>query len=367
MATVFRGEQYELSYGKEATFGVDPGTSALTRVLGVFERGQLGDPDIEFTPYYGSGGALQRSYFRAYRGKWTMEANISDILLLDASALMLPLGAVATTGPVSSMYTHTITETAQLPSFTMHTSFWRADDAVGTPGIMRRYHGCKASRATISAEEGDRLKLSLDSIPVKDLTHNVVGETFRYAALTKPTLDYPELEPYFFSGGYLEIEGTQFARVRSFRLDINNNCEPKYYIAGHDVSIPIPFSILEGRREYTLALSIDVDDTSLYKEILTQGLDNCQPIGISVKFKIERRSCTLDTGEGEVDIDEARGDYVLIELPSGTASFPSNQGCFIKKGKLDIDSGSSAVTQELDMLVRSCKITAKDTDPWTGL
>lgn len=349
--TVFRGEHWELSYGKETVYGSDPGTANLTVALGIFERGQLADPEIEFTPFYGAGGEQNRRYFRAYHGKWTLEANVSDIQVLSGKNLVLPLGTVVTTGPVGSVYTHTISESTLLQSLTLHASFWRVGDTT-VPTLMRRYLGGKVSRATFSAEEEQRVQISYDSLLFHDISHNIAAETLKYSAgVARPTVTYPTTDPYFFSGGTVSIAGTTFARVRSFRLDINNNCEAKYYIAGHDPCIPIPYTVLEGRREYNLTVVVDPEDTFLYTEVIRRGRTAGSPIGIQVILHLAR-------------CENAVNDYIELSLPSGTPAFPSNQGCFIKRGRLDIDSGSPAVQQELEILARSVTCVCKDADAW---
>ena len=355
MSEIFRGEHFELSFGLEANYGVDPGTSVLTTPFGVFDRGQMADPEIEFTPFYGGGGVQARRYFRAYRGRWALEASVADVLLLDGKVLALPLGSVVTTGPVGSVYTHTISEETLLKSLTMHASFWRADDAAGSPRLMRRYIGGKVGRATLTAEENERLRLSFDSVLFKNLSHNISGVDKYAAGVARPTVSYPTTEPYFFSGGILKVTGAQmtettFARVRSFRLDINNNVEAKYYVAGHDPAIPIPYTVLEGKREYTLAVTVDPTDHDLYSEVLRSGRSGA---GLEIGIK------------AVMTISRGTDDYIEISAPSGTPSL-TNQGGFIRRGRLDIDSGSPAISQELEILTRSVSVVAKDLSPWTG-
>ena len=349
---IFRGEHFELSWGEETTYGDDIGTAALVNPFGVFERGQLADPEIEFTPFYGGGGEQARRFFRAYQGRWSLEANIADVLLLDGKNLVFPFGNVVTTGS----YTHTISESTLLRSFTMHASQWRQGDAADTPRLMRRYLGGKVGRATLTAEEGERLRMSYDSILFNDFIHNVNGTTPKYSAtVSRPTLVYPSLQPFFFSGGELAITGavmaaTTYARIRSFRLDINNNCEAKYYVAGHNPAIPTPYEVLEGRREYGLSVVVDPDDWDLYAEILEAGKNaSAVPIGVKVVMTFSRTAST---------------DDIVIYMPSATPAITA-QGGFIRRGKLDIDAGSPATPQELDILVRRVDIVVHDADAWS--
>ena len=357
---VFRGEHWELSYGIETGYGIDPKEANLTRPFGVFEKASLGDPEMDYTPFYGSGGGTARRYFRAYRNKMALEASISDVLLLNGAPLFLPFGSIVNTnlGGAPIVWRHDIKEITLLPSFTMHASFWKADNDA-TPNFQRRYLGCKVGKATISAEEEERLRVSFDSVLFKDIKHNApdgVAPTSvpKYASLVKPVLDYPTTEPFFFSGGVLTINNNVFARVKSFKLDVNNNCEAKYYIAGHDPANPIPYTVLEGKREYTLTCNVDAEDTKLYQEVLQAGLSGTSVVGIGVSFKISRGNVT-----------QAPNDYIQIDMPgAGYGPTAEQQGCFLKKAPMPIDSGSPAVAQELEFVVRRVDITAEDGDSW---
>ena len=135
---------------------------------------------------------------------------------------------------------------------------------------MRRFLGGKVNRATIEASEGDFLKLSLDEIDFIGLQHNISGETYYNADVTEIVPTYPTNEPYLFSYGSLSLNGTIFARIRNFRLSISNNLEPKFYVQGSG-NLYLPYEYREGRREYDLTCTVDIEDNSLYKELVRMG------------------------------------------------------------------------------------------------
>jgi len=417
LANVVRGERWELSYAVETTYGADPGTSELTKVLGVFDRGTLADPEIEFLPFWGLSDGATRNYTIAYKGKWTMNAAIGDVMLLGGQPLFLPIGDYDSTGTdkaagggsaldgnanagstafgvgdatdyatddyiqvgnsgsthqevrkiqgvsnntitvteplwydhvdgetcneVEAPFTHTIAESNELHGITMHATFWDAD---GTIALMRRYHGGKVNRATISAEEGAQLRYSVDEIMFKDISHNKSTYPKYAAGVAEPTPVYPTTEPYYFSMGTLSLNESEFARMRSFRFDINNACEPRFYISDNSGSGRIPYEIREGRREYTLATVVDVSDASLYQEIVQEGTYSSVFKGFQVILTFTR----------------AANDTITITMPpSAPAAGTHAQGCLVRKGKLDIVT-DPVVPQELDLLVRSAQIVVVD-------
>jgi hypothetical protein len=337
---VVRGERWEVSYGLETTYGSDPGTSALTGVLGVFDRATLGDPEIEFMPFWGITDTVGRTYAVAYKGKWAMSASFSDVLLLNGTTLFLPIGSCTTTG-VAAPYTHTITEANVLKSITLHATYWDAD---GSIVLMRRYMGGKVGRATLAAEEGGQLRLSFDDVMFKNISHNKSGYPKYSSGIERPTIDYPTTEPYYFSMGKMTIGGVEFARLRNFRLDINNNCEPRYYVSDNSGEGRIPYEIREGHKEYSLAATIDVSDASLYEEVVQEGTYSNVFKGFQVVITFTRGT----------------NDTITVTMPPSTPAAGTHaQGCLIKKGKLDIVT-DPVVPQELDILVRSAQIVVVD-------
>ena len=341
MSVLIRGERWELGYGIEATAGTAVTADSL---FGVFEKATLADPEIEYMPFWGLADGAGRTYTIAYKGKWTMNASISDVLLLNGGPLQLPLGAYSNGAGTAAPYTHTSTGTTELPSITMFATFWDSD---GTAALKRRWVGGKVNKAGFTAEEGGQLKMSVDEIMFLDFEHDSTYATgVKYsAALTSPTLTIPTTEPYYFSQGSLSLNGTTFCRIKSFKIDINNNCEPKYYICNPSgTSGNIPNEIIEGKREIGFTCTVDVGDTKLYGELLNEGTYSSVFKGFDISLVFTRGS----------------GDTITFTMPPATSATGTHaQGCLIKKGNLDI-TGDPVVAQELDILVRDIKIVTVD-------
>ena len=126
--------------------------------------------------------------------------------------------------------------------------------------------------------------------------------------------------------------GVTFARIRNFRLDINNNLEPRYYI-NDLVTSRIPTDIQENKREYRLTAEIAMEDSlawgssdvrSLWKELILEG--NYQGTG------------TPALAGFDISLTFTRGasDTITITSPSNTASSAfEDQGCFfVRAGEI---------------------------------
>jgi len=262
---ILRGEKFKLAFSPETIYGSDPGTAAYVNAFGVVQSATLPDPAIDMIPIYAMGTASIRDWYTMYKGRISLSGSIPDIFLLNGLPLYLPIGQTVSDG--SDPYTHTISETVNLKSFAMHVT---NIDSAGTVKLMRRYLGGKCGRMTIEASEGDFLKCSLDDIQFLSFVHDQAGEPFYSGAVSDITVAYPTTQPYLFSYGALTLNNTEFARLRNFRLEINNNLEARYYVTDGAVA-QLPYEHREGHREYAMSCNIDVSDATLYKELVRQG------------------------------------------------------------------------------------------------
>ncbi len=145
----------------------------------------------------------------------------------------------------SGAVTHTITEANVLPSISMGVHMLDSDETAAN-AFDRKFFGGKVGAATISAEEGGLLVMGWDTIPFMGMSHNQkdddnftgnvpfyqlahVMDRTMVGSKTGTTADgvtYPTADPYYFSEGTVSLFGTEFARIRNFTININNNVEP---------------------------------------------------------------------------------------------------------------------------------------------
>ena len=337
-----RAEQWKLGWAAESSYGVDPGTSAYTNFFGVVQDATLPDVQTDFQPFYGLGTASKRNWYVMYRGKQTMSGSISNFLMLNGDILYLALGGTSAS-PV---------EATVLPSFSLHAGYIYAD---GTDtALRRRFHGGKVNRLTISANEGGFLSCSIDEMLFSSFTHNASGASGvpTYSAIA----DIPNTsagpnpcdQPWLFSTGVLSFWGQEFARVRNFRLGINNACQQKYYITDEGAD-QLPYEIREGKREYSMSTTIDIEDSNIYAELLKQGRGT-YGTGTMVGF-VTRLSFTREDG-----------DAITITSPAGAGGnygtcAGDSQGCFIRQAPHSISTGDNLVGVPITILLRSVGIS----------
>lgn len=248
-----------------------------------------------------------------------------------------------TCNEVEAPFTHTISEAFDLKTFTLHATYF---DNTGTVKLMRRFLGGKVDRATVSASEGDLLKISFDDIKFLDWLHNQSSETTsgKYSATVADiTPSYPTTQPYLFSYGSLSLDGTTFARIRSFRLSIDNGVDPKYYI-NTTANSQLPYENREGKRRYGLSITTDIEDATLYNELMQQGTYSDVYKGFQVILTFTRGT----------------NDTITITLPpSAPAEGGNAMGCLITRANHPIVS-ESLVGVDLDILTRSLSIVIED-------
>ena len=279
-------------------------------------------------------------------------------------------------------FTHTLIETARLDSLTWNVRM-RDTGEVAANDFTRRFVGGVVNRATLTANEGELLRLSWDEVQFIDLVHNQTTMTGisgtdpvakSSAALIDPSTSpggigsaipqsggtfgvptYPTTEPYYFSQGNVSIFGITFARIRNFRLDINNNTEPRYYI--RDLGTErTPIDIQEQRREYTLTATIAMEDSvaasattrTLWKELILEGAYTGTGTPALQGFDM-----TLTFTRGTNDI-------ITITSPILTATTAfERQGCFFRRAQNSIET-ESPVQVEGEIIMRNMQVTVTD-------
>jgi hypothetical protein len=335
---VIRGERFKLAWAPEVTYGLDPGTAAYADVFGVVQSATMPDPQIDIAPVYALGTASNRNPFIYYKQRMSLSGAVPDIWLLNGYPLFLAIGRVSSSG--GPVYTHTISETTTLPSISIHVSHL---DSTGTVKLMRRYSGGKVGRMSISAQEGEFLKCSLEDIGFLNWSHDQNGEPGYSAAVADINPAYPETTPYLFSMGSLVLNGQTFARIRNFSLEVNNNMEARYYVTNNGGS-QLPYEYREGKRDYRFSCQVDISDATLYKELARQGTYN----NIYKGFQII------------VTFTRGTGDTITMTMPPTTpAAGGDAMGCLIRSAPHNIVD-APVVTVGLDIIVRSVGMVVTD-------
>jgi hypothetical protein len=336
-----RAEQWRLAWCEESSYGVDPSTAGTgyTGFFGVVQEATLPDVQTDFQPFYGMGTESKRNWYVMYRGRQSMAGSISNFLLLDGKCLYLALGGTSA-APA---------EANTLPSFSLHAGYV---NATGGVALRRRFHGGKVNRMTLSANEGGFLTCSIDEMLFSAFTHNATaGPTASYAAVTDipaASAIYTCDQPWLFSGGTLSLWGTDFARVRNFRLSVGNACQPKYYITD-DGADQLPYEIREGKRDYSMSCTIDIEDSSIYAELLNQGCTGAgtgNMVGFTTRISFVRPD----------------GDTISITSPAGaTGNYGvcggDSQGCFIRSAPHNINTGDNLLGVPITIMLRSVGIS----------
>jgi len=266
-------------------------------------------------------------------------------------------------------YYHHISETVDLDTVSWHLHM---RDSGETPAndFDRRYYGGLIGGASLSADEGGMLSMSWDGVNFQGMVHNqklgdagAVGGTVPFYSymhsIDADNVVFPTTEPYYFSEGSVTIFGQEVARVRSFNLTIANNEEPRYYIQRRYGRQRGPTEIREQRREYSLALSLALPDTTaaltatttrLFNELLWEG-DYGAGSGAGMEgFNIVLR------------FDRGAADSIVITIPDTTAAKGGNsQGAFIRTAPHAI-SGDNPLQVDADVLFRNLKILVTDSE-----
>ena len=262
----------------------------------------------------------------------------------------------------SPTYTHTITETVDLPSLSLH-AHMQSSDEDATKNFDRRYYGGKVGTASISAEEGGMLMMSWGSMNFMGMIHNqqtssngTIGVPFYslMQTISDSDVQHPTTEPYYFSQGELTMFGQTIARLRSFDISISNNVESAYYISKQLGRHRGPSEVNEGRREYTMSATIALPDAgaastaarTLFNELLLEGDYNSGKKGFDISLVFTRGT----------------NDTITINIPDSTADAGANaQGAFIRTAPHNFGA-DNPFQVDVDILFRNMKITVVDSE-----
>lgn len=323
MATIYRTEQSSVLWGRESTWA-DAVTPNMR--FGLHEQVTAPDPNLDWYPFYGV--ASPRSRLTILRGRWDLRASVPDIKLLRGGSLGETLAIC-----IGRLDGNTIKEgisstDERQNSMTMQIA---ARDTDGNYGFVRNYVGGKVNRWSLSANEGEELRLNIEEIIFKDIQHNISGAAKDTGAGLGSDPGPNAGGRFIFAGATIQIFGTTVCRIKRFTLSGDNMLEPKYYLceaAGDPAHLTqVCNDIVEGKRAYSLDIELDMasadTDLVLFKALLNQGAtgEDAPTIGgiINADFAVT-------PGEG--------GGTMSIACSLGTTA--TQPGSVVTAGKINI-------------------------------
>jgi hypothetical protein len=224
-----------------------------------------------------------------------------------------------------SAITYTFSESNgdDLPSFALDVSYNKAsntdlvvDSTDGTDMYSRVFTGCQVNTFTMSFEESQELKCSLDLVSRRAFdspTAYAPHRKIQGVGGTTTLFNYNANDniPYMFSDGTITLFGQNYARVKSGTLTINNNITPQRFVG--NTSREIMSAHIPGQRTYELSLSLLITDTKLWSELRQQ--DEYNDDNGTIKLRFEKDSNDYI----EIELD----DYIIqsLEVP-----FPDDKG-----------------------------------------
>lgn len=178
--------------------------------------------------------------------------------------------------------------------------------------LQINYVGGKVNRATISARSGEHLMLALDEVVFRNLKHDsAIPSTSvpKYSASTiAPTATHPTEQPMLFSQGTISLFDlcSDFARIRSFSLEINNNIETERYVStitdqniacDPEIITQVPFELVEGNREITLEVEAVMETREYWEHLMREGRSTGTGLvnKTGFDFRLEFRVCACAT------------------------------------------------------------------------
>lgn len=396
-------EYYTFRYARPTSFMPPDSSGGLATTASGAAPGAVTTGALSDT-YAGSVGTPSvRNWVAIYDGPKRFAGTVPDIRLLSGHILPFIFGAAsneaANVQATENLYRHYIVERSELPSFTLEGVLFNTSGNV-SHYLVRRARGCKVSRATISAEEGGVVRVSLDEILAKGARHNSSSVSGEAGTNNTPYRDYlgyhtnlawgsteqpidilmgntsgrslENMDIYKFSEGRIEIyrpnasnlpdtpagadaqngntlETTTLARIRSFRLTVNNNITANYWINNlnrqatngpdnngtsivelrdDDLSAVLigqqhPTALVEGSREYELEMVIAVPDQYIYERLVSEGKFGREKRGFGIRLRLERQ--VLGNNSNAFSNSDNTKDFMEFRMPADTSGVANRQ------------------------------------------
>lgn len=259
---VIRTERARVLWAAESTFGSI--SSGTYRRFGLHDTIETPDPEFAWEPYFGVFSGRDRATI--LRGQAALRGSIPDIRLQSGLTTFLQNHVIRPVAGYDEL----------VDPFTLYVAFI---DTGGSLQLQRYYTGGKVNRASLSAAEGQELRLSVDEMLFRRMYHSRSGNDgyVSRAAPTDPGIGSAGGR-FMFAHGTVTMDSITFDRVRRFNLSVDNQIEPRYYIQ-RDATTGIlnPNDLIEGRRVWRVEVDVDIvnpaagGDLELWDFLINQG------------------------------------------------------------------------------------------------
>ena len=219
------------------------------------------------------------------------------------------------------------------------------------------YPGCVVSDMTLSANENEELKatLNMNVKRVFEAPNGYVGKC--YDATNNDTFEFKNLlnfgqqtgkgtstrenggitqtfiDPFFFSNGSISLFGQEFLKVSSFSLSLQNTLTDKRYVGQYNTQIK---DYVPGQRTYEITMSALVTDRRIFDELrrlnpnrfdLGEGAngENAKIIlaftksnGESISLEFDDYMVSASTWPLQEDRGPVQVDFTIMPLRTGT-------------------------------------------------
>jgi len=268
-------------------------------------------------------------------------------------------------GTGNLVYTFTEANGDSLPSFSLDVAYEKsniadADYYVGSAGTdtdtsdadtnhadiySRIFTGCQVNSLTLSFEEGQELRGSLDFVSRRAFDSPINYAPKRKVRSASSMFNYgdnasgsaataTDIEPYLFSGGAIKIFGNTVAKIKSGSVAINNNITPQRFIGNY--SRQVTSQHIPGQRTYEMSFTMLITDTQLWNNLRAQG----ETTGSTA---YSSGNAAPHTGRLELKFEKSATDFIELKfedyiIQGVTVPFPED------KGPLEVEATISART-----------------------
>lgn len=326
--SIWRTEYAKILWGLE--FGGWGTMVTPTARFGLHETFEAPDPEFDWQPFFGV--ASGRSRLTILRGRQALRGSVPDIRIQDDFPLnlfALPVGRVSG----SSVLEGVTSTDERLNGLTAQMALRDTD---GNYSFLRNFVGGKVNRASWRCEEGQELRFNLDEVIFKEEKHNKSGVAGFDSGVVLGTDPGPSGAPrYIWAGATITAFGTLLGRIRRFTLNIDNQIEPRYYLAGDGSRQQVVSELIEGKRVYAGEFELDVvdpaTDLALFNFMMNQGAAGAAGPTLGGTVTVVMRS-----------LAEEGGSSVLTFNLSGSVS-AAQPGTVVRSGRISMPAPPTGV------------------------